>query len=86
MYFIYKMHFIYPYPDQMVTAATRIHFVFRSDVASAPRDDLYSPERQRSPGHLDEPQRQSPRDRSPVKTLSPQEPDESFAKSDSALA
>ncbi len=58
MYFIYKMHFIYPYPDQMVTAATRIHSVFRSDVASAPRDDLYSPERQRSPGHLDEPQRQ----------------------------
>ncbi len=34
--------------------------VTRSDGGSAPRDDLYSPERQRSPGHLDEPQRQIP--------------------------
>ncbi len=32
----------------------------RSDGGSAPRDDLYSPERQRRPGHLDEPQRQIP--------------------------
>ncbi len=33
----------------------------RSDGGSAPRDDLYySPERQRRPGHLDEPQRQTP--------------------------
>ncbi len=29
-------------------------------VGSAPRDDLYSPERQWRPGHLDEPQRQIP--------------------------
>ncbi len=34
--------------------------VTRSDGGSAPRDDLYSPERQRRPGHLDEPQRQTP--------------------------
>ncbi len=34
--------------------------VTRSDGGSAPRDDLYSPERQRRPGHLDEPQRQIP--------------------------
>ncbi len=32
----------------------------RSDGGSSPRDDLYSPERQRRPGHLDEPQRQTP--------------------------
>ncbi len=32
----------------------------RSDGGSAPRDDLYSPERQWRPGHLDEPQRQIP--------------------------
>ncbi len=35
-----------PYPDQMVD--------------QAPRDDLYSPERQRRPGQLDEPQRLIP--------------------------
>ncbi len=34
--------------------------VSRSDGGSAPRDDLYSPERQRRSGHLDEPQRQIP--------------------------
>ncbi len=34
--------------------------VSRSDGGSAPRDDLYSSERQRRPGHLDEPQRQIP--------------------------
>ncbi len=59
-----------PYPDQMVTAVTRIQTVSRSDghcshpiqsvsrsdCGSAPRDDLYSPERQWRPGHLDEPQ------------------------------
>ncbi len=48
------------YPDQMVTAATRIQSVSRSDDGSAPRDDLYSPERQRRPGQLDEPQRLIP--------------------------
>ncbi len=36
-----------PYPDQMVTAVTRIQSVSRSDGGSAPRDDFYSPERQR---------------------------------------
>ncbi len=41
----------------MVTAATRIQSVSRLDSGSAPRDDLYSPERQRRPGQLDEPQR-----------------------------
>ncbi len=46
--------------DQMVTAATRIQSVSRSDGGSAPRDDLYSPERQRRPGQLDEPQRLIP--------------------------
>ncbi len=49
-----------PYPDQMVTAVTRIQSVSRSDGGSAPRDDLYSPECQRRPRHLDEPQRQIP--------------------------
>ncbi len=49
-----------PYPDQMVTAVTRIQSVSRSTGGSAPRDDLYSPEHQRRPGHLDEPQRQIP--------------------------
>ncbi len=34
--------------------------VTRSDGGSAPRDDLYSPECQQRPGHLDEPQRQTP--------------------------
>ncbi len=37
-----------------VTAVTRL------DGGSAPRDDLYSPECQWRPGHLDEPQRQIP--------------------------
>ncbi len=45
-----------PYPAQMITAVT----VSRSDDGSAPRHDLYSPERQRCPGHVDEPQRQIP--------------------------
>ncbi len=44
----------------MVTAATRIQSVSRSDGGSAPRDDLYSPECQRRPGQLDEPQRLIP--------------------------
>ncbi len=41
----------------------QIQSVSRSDGGSAPRDDLYilySSERQRRPGHLDEPQRQIP--------------------------
>ncbi len=37
-----------------------IQSVSRSDGGSAPRDDLYSPECQWRPGHLDEPQRQIP--------------------------
>ncbi len=49
-----------PYLDQMVTAVTRIQSVSRSDGGSAPRDDLYSPERQQRPGQLDEPKRQIP--------------------------
>ncbi len=44
----------------MVTEVTQIQSVPRSDGGSAPRDDLYSPERQRRPGQLDEPQRMSP--------------------------
>ncbi len=40
----------------MVTAATRIQSVSRSDGGLAPRDDFYSPERQRRQGQLDEPQ------------------------------
>ncbi len=40
-----------------VTVATQIQTVSRSDGGSAPKDDLYSPERQRRPGQLDEPQR-----------------------------
>ncbi len=43
-----------------VTAVTQIQSVSRSDGGSAPRDDLYSPERQRRPRQLDEPQRQIP--------------------------
>ncbi len=48
------------YPDQMVTAVTRFQSVSRSNGGSAPRDDLYSPERQQRSGQLDEPQRQIP--------------------------
>ncbi len=48
------------YPDQMVTAVTRILSVSSPDGGSAPRDDLYSPECQRRSGQLDEPQRQIP--------------------------
>ncbi len=44
----------------MVTAATRIQSVSRTDGGSAPRDDLYSPERQGRPRQLDEPQRLIP--------------------------
>ncbi len=40
-----------------------------SDDGSSPRDDLYSSERQRRPGHLND-----PRDRSPVRTSSPRQP------------
>ncbi len=51
-----------------VTVATQIQSISRPDVqsvsrldsGSAPRDNLYSPERQRRPGHLDEPQRPIP--------------------------
>ncbi|KAL0186966.1 hypothetical protein M9458_018636 [Cirrhinus mrigala] len=46
-----------PYPDQMVTAVPRIQSEPSPDGGSAPRDDLYSPECQRSPHQLDEPQR-----------------------------
>ncbi|KAL0148552.1 hypothetical protein M9458_056099, partial [Cirrhinus mrigala] len=46
-----------PYPDQMVTAVPRIQSEPSTDGGSAPRDDLYSPECQRSPHQLDEPQR-----------------------------
>ncbi len=53
----------------MVTAVTRIQSISRSGGGSAPRDDLYNPERQRRPGHLDEPQRQI----SPVKPSSPRQ-------------
>ncbi len=38
----------------------QIQSIFRSDGGSAPRDNLYSSERQRRPRHLDEPQRQIP--------------------------
>ncbi len=37
----------------------QIQSVSGSDGGAAPRDNLYSSERQRRPGHLDEPQRQS---------------------------
>ncbi len=48
-----------PYPAQIITdCIQQIQSVSRSDGGSAPRDDLYSSERQRSPGHIDEPQRQ----------------------------
>ena len=47
------------YPDQRVTAVTRIQFLSSPDGGSAPRKDLYSPERQRRPEQL-EPQRQIP--------------------------
>jgi len=43
----------------MVTAVTRIQYVSSPDGGSAPRKDLYSPERQRRPGQL-EPQIQIP--------------------------
>uniref|UniRef100_A0A8C2FLA8 CCDC81 HU domain-containing protein n=1 Tax=Cyprinus carpio TaxID=7962 RepID=A0A8C2FLA8_CYPCA len=47
------------YPSQTVTAVTRIQYVSSPDAGSAPRKDLYSPEKQRRPGQLD-PQRQIP--------------------------
>uniref|UniRef100_A0A9J7Z0Z0 Sarcoglycan, delta (dystrophin-associated glycoprotein) n=1 Tax=Cyprinus carpio carpio TaxID=630221 RepID=A0A9J7Z0Z0_CYPCA len=46
------------YPSQRVTAVTRIQYVSSPDGGSAPRKDLYSPERQRRPGL--EPQIQIP--------------------------
>ncbi|XP_052444554.1 uncharacterized protein LOC127986312 [Carassius gibelio] len=46
-------------PDQRVTAVARIQYVSRPDGGSAPRKDLYIPERQRRPGQL-EPQIQIP--------------------------
>ncbi|KAI2646737.1 putative RNA-directed DNA polymerase from transposon BS [Labeo rohita] len=46
-----------PYPDQMVTAVPRIQSEPSPHGGSAPRDDLYRPECQRSPHQLDEPQR-----------------------------
>ncbi len=58
--FLFQGHRSHPDPDQMVTAATRIQSVSRSDDGSACRDDLYSPEHQWRPGQLDEPQRRIP--------------------------
>ncbi|XP_058619937.1 uncharacterized protein LOC131532373 isoform X1 [Onychostoma macrolepis] len=63
-----------------VTIATQIQSVSRSDGGSAPRDDLDSPECQRRPGHLDEPQRQIPSE--DLVGTRPQEPDKSSAQSD----
>ncbi|XP_058619938.1 uncharacterized protein LOC131532373 isoform X2 [Onychostoma macrolepis] len=60
--------------------ATQIQSVSRSDGGSAPRDDLDSPECQRRPGHLDEPQRQIPSE--DLVGTRPQEPDKSSAQSD----
>ncbi len=71
------------------TDSLKIQSVSRSDGGSAPRDDLYSPERQRRPGHLDEPQRLIPSEDLVTQTAigtRPQEPDKSFAQSGSALA
>uniref|UniRef100_A0A9J8AKV2 TAFA chemokine like family member 5 n=1 Tax=Cyprinus carpio carpio TaxID=630221 RepID=A0A9J8AKV2_CYPCA len=48
------------YTDQRVTAVTQIQYVSSPDGGSAPRKDLYSPERQLRPGQLDKPQRQIP--------------------------
>ncbi|KAL0149425.1 hypothetical protein M9458_055213 [Cirrhinus mrigala] len=52
-----------PYPDQMVTAVPRIQSEPSPHGGSAPRDDLYRPECQRSPHQLDEPQRRIHRPR-----------------------
>ncbi len=49
-----------PYPDQMITAVTRSSPYPDQMVDQHLEDDLYSPERQRNLGHLDEPQRQIP--------------------------
>ncbi len=38
----------------------QVQSISRSDGGSAPRDDLYSSERQGRPGHLDKPKRQIP--------------------------
>uniref|UniRef100_A0A9J8CS41 COX assembly mitochondrial protein n=1 Tax=Cyprinus carpio carpio TaxID=630221 RepID=A0A9J8CS41_CYPCA len=40
-------------PSQRVTAVTRIQYVSSPDGGSAPRKDLYSPERQRRTGQLE---------------------------------
>ncbi len=71
------------YPDQMVTAVTRILSVSSPDGGSAPRDDLYSPECHRRLGQLDEPQRQIPSEDLVSYTAigtRPREPDESSAQ------
>ncbi len=66
MYFLYcKKNGIYTnislfHCCSKVTEATQIQSVSKPDGGSAPRDDLYSPERQRRPGQLDEPQRLIP--------------------------
>ncbi len=66
MYFLYcKKNGIYTnislfHCCSKVTGATQIQSVSKPDGGSAPRDDLYSPERQRRPEQLDEPQRLIP--------------------------
>ncbi|KAL0171015.1 hypothetical protein M9458_035611, partial [Cirrhinus mrigala] len=68
-----------PHPDQMVTAVPRIQSVPSPDGGSAPRDDLYSPECQRRPHRLDEPQRRIPSEDLVTQTAvgtRPREPDE----------
>ncbi len=62
-----------PYPAQMITAVTRSS-PYPDQMMDQHLYSPYSPERQRSLGHLDEPQRQIPRDRSPVRTPSPSQP------------
>ncbi|KAL0194700.1 hypothetical protein M9458_008272 [Cirrhinus mrigala] len=67
------------YPDQMVTAVLRIKSIPGPDGGSAPRDDRYSPECQRRPHRLDEPQRRIPsEDLVTYKAVGtgPREPDE----------
>ncbi|XP_058626682.1 uncharacterized protein LOC131537338 isoform X2 [Onychostoma macrolepis] len=73
--------------SERFTSATQIQSVSRSDGGLAPRDDLYSPERQRRSGQLDEPQRQIPSEELVTETAigtRPREPNESSTQSDMA--
>ncbi len=60
MYLLHRKKFDIYGNISLFLSYSEVTAVTRSDGGSAPRDDLYSPERQRRPGHLDVLQRQTP--------------------------